>query len=75
MSIKKLRTAKNMTQTALAEGMNVSQAIVSMWETGASMPSGFMLIKLSKFFGCTIDELLDGGDAAEEAAPAAERAG
>ena len=56
-----------MTQKDLAEAVNVSRAAVAMWETGASMPSGNMLVKLSRFFNCTIDELL--GDGAASAMP------
>ena len=65
--IEKKRRDKGLTQTQLAEHMNVDQTAVSKWERGACLPSGNMLVKLSRFFNCTIDELL--GDGAASAMP------
>ncbi len=55
--IKALRTARGITQEALAEKLNVSAQAVSKWERGATVPDVLMLPELSAYFGVTIDEL------------------
>ncbi len=59
MNIKSLRLSKKMTQTELANALNIERTTVSMWETGNSKPRYDMLIKLSKLFNCSIDDLID----------------
>ena len=56
-NIKVLREKANMSQTALANTMGVSQQAVSKWETGASFPPAEQLPKLADLFHCTIDAL------------------
>ena len=58
--IVEFRKAKNMTQTELADQMNVSFQAVSNWERGNSMPDISKLPQLAELFGCSVDELLDG---------------
>lgn len=58
-TFKKLREENHLTQQQFAEKLNVSQQAVTKWETGASLPRGTMLIKISKIFNCSLDELLD----------------
>ena len=58
--IAKLRKQKNMSQVDLANILNVSQQSVSFYETGKREPPLDVLIKLSNYFGCTIDELVKG---------------
>ena len=53
-----LRKAKNMTQTDLAERLNVSRQAVSRWEMGTAKPEVDTLIAMSDLFGVTLDELL-----------------
>ncbi len=53
-----LRKRSNMTQTALAEKLNVSRQAVSRWEQGSAMPDIENLIAMSDLFGVTLDELL-----------------
>ena len=55
-----LRKARNMTQTELADKMDVSFQAVSNWERGNSMPDISKLPQLAALFQCTVDELLDG---------------
>ncbi len=55
-----LRKARNMTQTELADKMDVSFQAVSNWERGNSMPDISKLPQLAAVFECTVDELLDG---------------
>ena len=51
-----LRKKRGLTQEKLAEVFEVSRQSVTKWESGASEPSIDKLIKLSKYFGVSIDE-------------------
>jgi DNA-binding XRE family transcriptional regulator len=51
-------------QVDAAEMLNVDQTAVSKWETGASLPRPPTLLKLATLYGCTVDELLRGGEGA-----------
>ncbi len=53
-----LRREKNLTQREVAEKIGVSAAAVGFWETGTNEPKATYLIKLAKFFGVTVDELV-----------------
>lgn len=59
MSIKELRIEKNLSQSELADKLNVTQGAVSHWEIGRTFPSTEQLMKLAKILDCTIDELLN----------------
>lgn len=56
--IKDLRVKKGLTQSELAEMLNIAQNTLSYWEAGKTEPNGEALIKLADFFGTTIDNLL-----------------
>ena len=56
--IYQLRTAKNLSQEALSEALDVSRQSISKWETDASVPELDKLIALSKFFEISLDELV-----------------
>ena len=58
-NIKRLRTAKAVTQEQLAEALNVSSVAVSKWERGETMPDISLLPKLAYYFQTTIDELMN----------------
>ena len=58
MRIKYFRVKADLSQTDLAEKMEIKRTTVSMWETGASMPTADKLMKLARVLGCTVDELL-----------------
>jgi len=58
MNIKRLRTAKNITQEQLSAAMNISCAAVSKWERGETYPDITLLQPLAYFFGVTLDELM-----------------
>lgn len=62
-----LRKKKGMTQAELADKLGVTNKAVSKWETGEAMPETSLLVPLSKIFGVTVDELLNGGK--DSAAP------
>ena len=55
--IKQLRTAKGLTQEALAAELSVTPQAVSKWECDLTAPDIQLLPKLSVLFGVTIDEL------------------
>lgn len=74
-----LRNKKGLSQIAAAEALNVSRQAISRWETGASAPSTENLIELSRLYGVSMDELVNGGESgrteneAESAAAASPR--
>lgn len=57
-NIKVLRSAKNMTQTDLADRINVTKATISAYENSTRMPSYDVLIKIASVFHVTTDNLL-----------------
>lgn len=57
-NIKRLRTAKNITQEQLSAAMNISCAAVSKWERGETYPDITLLQPLAYFFEVTLDELM-----------------
>jgi len=59
-TIAKLRQNKNMTQQQLAAALSVSHQAVSKWETGAALPDVQTLVSLTRLFGITIEQLLEG---------------
>ena len=59
-TIAKLRQNNNMTQQQLAAALNVSHQAVSKWETGAALPDVQTLMALTRLFGVTMEQLLNG---------------
>ena len=57
-----LRNKKGLSQIAAAEALNVSRQAISRWETGASAPSTENLMELSRLYGVSMDELVNGGE-------------
>ena len=57
-NIKRLRTAKELTQEQLSVAMNVTCAAVSKWERGETYPDITLLQPLAYYFGVTLDELM-----------------
>lgn len=53
-----LRKEKGLTQTDLAEKLNVSRQAVSRWEMGTAKPEVDTLIAMSELFEVTLDYLL-----------------
>lgn len=53
-----LRSRLNLSQAALAEGLNVSRQTISKWELGSSYPEIDKLVAISDFFHVTTDYLL-----------------
>ena len=56
--IKVLREQQGLTQTALAQKLNITRASVNAWEMGISKPSTQYIIELAKIFDVSADYLL-----------------
>lgn len=59
-TIAALRQNRNMTQQQLAATLNVSHQAVSKWENGAALPDVQTLMALTRLFGITMEQLLNG---------------
>mgnify|MGYP003308747965 CR=1 FL=1 len=60
--INKLRTGANMSQEQFAAKFGVSRQSVQKWENGGSIPELSKIIKISKYFGVSLDALILGND-------------
>jgi len=58
--ILQLRKNENMTQVELSEMLGISHQAVSKWENGESLPDIEQLLRLSKLFDRSIEQLLLG---------------
>ncbi len=58
--IANLRKSKNLDQGELAIKIGVTDKAVSKWETGNGLPDIQQILSLSKFFGVSVDDLLNG---------------
>lgn len=65
--LKQLRLSKKMTQEALAKNLGVSISTVGMYERGQRNPDNEMLVKISKVFNISIDNLLGVRELSNEA--------
>lgn len=54
-----LRKSHCYTQDDLAKRLNVSRQAVSKWETGATIPDLEILLKISKLYDITINDILE----------------
>ena len=59
MSFKVARWKAGKKARETAEFMEVSRTTVSQWENGVYLPASDKLQKLARFYGCTVDELLE----------------
>lgn len=57
--ILELRKRNSMTQRELGERLNVSDKVISKWETGKSLPDVETMMRLSKVLGVSISELYE----------------
>ena len=58
--IAKCRRDKKLTQSELAEKLNISNKAISKWETGRGMPDASIMLELCEYLGITVNELLSG---------------
>ena len=63
--LKKLRKARGLSQEDLANDLNVSRQSISKWELGESLPDTNHLIRVSDYFGVSLDYLLRDKDLSE----------
>lgn len=54
-----LRKSNNYTQDDLAKKLGISRQAVSKWETGTSIPDLEVLLKISKLYDITINDILE----------------
>ena len=57
-TIREARQKKDMTQEALAHEMGVTQAAVSQWENGVTIPQTRDLLKLADVLGVSVSDLI-----------------
>lgn len=57
-----LRNIKGLTQEAVAEAIGISRQSYSKWEQGETIPDVNKCDKLAKFYGVTIDSLVNQSD-------------
>ena len=58
--IKLRRKEKNMTQSELAEKLNITDRAISKWENGICMPDSGIILQLCKLLNITINDLFSG---------------
>ncbi len=58
-NLKYLRSVNHVTQKQLGDKIGVCQTTISKWEKDISEPGIYCLIKLAKYFGVSIDYLVD----------------
>ena len=56
--LKKLRSAKGISQAKLADDIHISRSAVAKWENGLGLPNDESLRMLAEYFGVTVDELI-----------------
>lgn len=54
-----LRRSHSYTQDELAKRLNISRQAVSKWETGTAIPDLEILLKISKLYDITINDILE----------------
>ena len=64
--LRNLRIQKAMSQSEVAKLVGVSQQAVGKWERSKAEPDSKTLLKLAKFFGVTVDRLLEDGASHEK---------
>ncbi len=60
-NISKLRRDADMTQSELADKLNITRQAVSRYEKGDSFPDISVFVKIAEIFGISIDELIGAG--------------
>ncbi len=54
-----LRKSNNYTQDDLSKELGLSRQAVSKWETGTTIPDLEVLLRISKLYGITINDILE----------------
>ena len=61
-NLRKLRSAKHMTQKAFAKEFGVSESVISLYESNKRSPGYDLLIRFADYYGVSLDYLLDHSD-------------
>ena len=64
--LREIRKKKGYSQLKVAMDLNISREALSYYENGKRSPDIKMLIRLSKYFGVSIDYLITGKDFADK---------
>lgn len=59
-NLQKLIQLSGMTQTEIASRIGVTNAMMSRYTHGTSIPSGDKLYRIARLIGCSVDEFFDG---------------
>lgn len=62
MTLREMRLEVGLRQVDVAKKLKVDQTAVSNWEVGRRKPRKPIAKKLAKLYGCTVDDLLKGGE-------------
>lgn len=57
-SLKEHRLSRGLTLVQLEKATGISNANLSRWETGKTIPSLDFCVKLADYYGITVDELI-----------------
>ncbi len=61
-NIKAKMDTVGMKQCFLADNIGVTEVTMSRWLSGKRQPGSYALYRISKVFGCSMDELMEGID-------------
>ena len=53
-----MRLRRGLTQVEAAKALGVAQCTVSVWEAGRVYPTAKDLLRVAKFYRCTVEELM-----------------
>ena len=56
--LKETRQSKGVSQSTVAEHLNISRQSISQWENNSSYPDLDNLVRLSEYYEVTVDDLL-----------------
>lgn len=60
MGFKSARVKAGKTVSEVMDHLGVSDAAIYQWEAGVYQPRTAKLVKLAAFYGCSVDDLLNG---------------
>ena len=74
MSFKAEREKAGLSQKDVAKELGINQSTICLWEIGKTMPRANLLLKLAKFYGCSVEQLTsdDPGESSANIQPSAE---
>ena len=61
-NLRKLRSAKHITQKTFAKEFGVSESVISLYESNKRSPGYDLLIRFADYYGVSLDYLLDHSD-------------